>query len=73
MVDVGGVQVMGLVTREGLDEVRRPDLISVYLPFSYMLGGMTILVAADKVKKVDLPVDQALKLSVTAWIKARHD
>lgn len=73
LVEVGGVKVMGLVTREGLDELASPNLISVYVPFSYMLGGMTVLVPPDSVTKVDLPVDQALKLSVTAWIKAKEE
>ena len=66
-----GVDVMGLVTREDLsEELPGSTLISVYIPLSYMLGGMTILIEREKVKKVDMPVDQALKLSVTAWIKA---
>jgi len=69
LVELHGVQVMGLLTREGLTEINSPELVSVYVPFSYMLGGMTVLVPADKVRKVDLPVDQAIKLSVTAWIK----
>jgi uncharacterized membrane protein len=72
LVDLQGVQVMGLVTREGLAEIAEPGLVSVYVPFSYMLGGMTVLVPADKVRKVDVPVDQAIKLSVTAWIKKRE-
>lgn len=67
-----GVEVLGLITREELDELSTAGegLISVYVPLSYMLGGVTVLVKKDKVKKVDMPVDQALKLSVTAWIKA---
>jgi uncharacterized membrane protein len=65
-----GVEVLGLVTRDELDEIPGTDLVTVYIPFSYMLGGLTILVPKNKVKKVDMPVDQALKLSVTAWIKA---
>lgn len=67
-----GVEVMGLVTREDLIEL--PDaghLIAVYIPLSYMLGGITVLIPREKVKKIDIPVDQALKLSVTAWIKAK--
>lgn len=67
-----GVQVLGLVTREELEELPGSNLISVYVPLSYMLGGMTLLVDRDKVKKVNIPVDQALKLSVTAWIKAKE-
>lgn len=65
-----GVEALGLVTREDLDELGAKNLISVYIPFSYMLGGVTVIVSRDKVKIVDIPVDQALKLSVTAWIKA---
>lgn len=68
-----GVEVLGLVTREDLDELKDDTKISVYVPFSYMLGGMTLIVSKDKVRKVDIPVDQALKLSVTAWIKASEE
>lgn len=73
LVEVAGVKVMGMVTREGLEELSAPGLISVYVPFSYMLGGMTVIVPMEKVQKVDMPVDQALKLSVTAWIKAKDE
>lgn len=65
-----GINALGLVTREELDELPGSDLITVYIPLSYMLGGITILIEKHKVKKVDIPVEQALKLSVTAWIKA---
>lgn len=65
-----GVDVLGLVTREELEELPGSNLISVYIPLSYMLGGITVLIEREKVKKVDMQVDQALKLSVTAWIKA---
>lgn len=70
-----GVEALGLVTRDDLDELKvaGEGKVSVYIPFSYMLGGMTVIVARDKIKKVDIPVDQALKLSVTAWIKANED
>lgn len=69
-VEALGGEALGLVTREDIDEVPGENLVSVYMPLSYMLGGITILVPKEKLKKVDMPVDQALKLSVTAWIKA---
>ncbi len=65
-----GVKVLGLVTRDEIEELPGKNLIPVYIPLSYMLGGMTILIERDKVEVIDMPVDQALKLSVTAWIKA---
>jgi len=67
-----GVEALGLVTREELEELPTKNLVSVYIPLSYMLGGITILIDRDKLKKVDMKVDQALKLSVTAWIKAEN-
>jgi uncharacterized membrane protein len=72
-LDHMGVEVMGLVTRELLEEIKDTSKVSVYVPFSYMLGGMTLIVSRDKIKIIDIPVDQALKLSVTAWIKAQED
>ena len=72
-LDNFGVEVMGLVTREDIDELNDHSKVTVYVPFSYMLGGMTLIVSKDKVTKVDMPVDQALKLSVTAWIKASEE
>ena len=70
LVPFNGVDVLGLVTREDLEEIADKNLIAVYIPLSYMLGGLTIFVDRHTVKKVDMAVDQALKLSVTAWIKA---
>ncbi len=68
-----GVNALGIVTREELEtELPGTNLIPVYIPLSYMLGGITVLIDREKVQKVDIPVDQALKLSVTAWIKARE-
>jgi len=67
-----GVEALGFVTREELDEIPDRNLVSVYIPLSYMLGGVTVLIEREKLKKIDMKVDQALKLSVTAWIKAEN-
>ena len=69
-MESSGGYAFGFVTREDLHELPGHDLVSVYIPYSYMLGGMTLLVHKEKLIKVDIPVDQALKLAVTAWIKA---
>ena len=74
-MDHFGGETLGLVTREELDELGAAGQgkVSVYIPFSYMLGGMTVIVPKEKTKIVNIPVDQALKLSVTAWIKASEE
>jgi uncharacterized membrane protein len=66
-----GVKALGLVTREELTEMPGKNLVAVYIPLSYMLGGITVLIEPSKVEHVDIPVDVALKLSVTSWIKAK--
>lgn len=67
-------QVMGLVTRENFSDLGEnlklsPEKIAVYLPMSYGLGGYTILVHKSQVQPVDLPVEKAMSLALTAWIK----
>jgi uncharacterized membrane protein len=70
-----GGQVIGLVTRDHYADLNLQDQlggkVAVYVPFSYMLGGLTFLVDKDKVQDVDIPVEKALKLGVTAWIRVR--
>jgi uncharacterized membrane protein len=69
-----GIQSLGLVTREEFDDL--PDgtfvneEIAVYIPMSYMLGGFTTIVPRSTVRVVDIPVEKAIKLAITGWIKA---
>lgn len=68
------IQVFGLVTRENFDDIAtlglQADSVAVFIPFSYMVGGMTIMVSKDYVHEVDMSVDEAMKLAVTGWVKA---
>lgn len=70
----GGKEVLGLVTRENFFDVD-PNLkinsekIAVYVPMSYGLGGYTILVHKTQVTPLNIPVEKAMSLALTAWIK----
>ena len=69
-----GGEVIGLVTREEFSDLP-PNLIgtgsiAVYIPMSYMLGGMTTIVPKSSIREVDIPVERAIKLAITGWIKA---
>ncbi|MFA6134128.1 MAG: DUF502 domain-containing protein [Phycisphaerae bacterium] len=44
--------------------------VAVYLPFSYMLGGVTVLVGREHLRKVDMTVEEALKLSAIAHVSS---
>jgi uncharacterized membrane protein len=69
-----GFQSLGLVTREEFDDLAdgifEDDTIAVYIPMSYMLGGFTAILPRSSVREVDIPVERAIKLAITGWIKA---
>lgn len=70
----GGKEVLGLVTREHFNDVDsnlkiNPEKIAVYVPMSYGLGGYTILVHKNQVTPLNIPVEKAMSLALTAWIK----
>lgn len=64
---------MGLITRENFRDLEIKDVamdrVAVFFPFSYGLGGYTFLVPRDKLLKVDLPVEKAMSLAITGWVK----
>lgn len=72
-----GFKSIGLVTREVFDDLPEntfgSEEIAVYIPMSYMLGGFTAIVPREMVTEVDIPVEQAMKLAITGWIKADKD
>lgn len=42
--------------------------VAIYLPFSYMFGGITIFVSPENIREVNMPVEHALKLCATAQV-----
>lgn len=67
-------EVLGLVTREHFNDLDRnliinPDKLAVYIPMSYGLGGYTVLVNKSQVTAIDMPVEKAMSLALTGWIK----
>lgn len=73
-IENGTKEVMGLVTRESFQDLDKnikvsQDKIAVYVPMSYALGGFTMLVNRSQVTPLDIPVEKAMSLALTAWIK----
>ena len=44
------------------------DTATVYLPFSYMFGGITVFAAPESLQEIDMPVETCLKLCATAFV-----
>lgn len=76
LVNVGnsGAQAMGVVTRENFRDLpfgaKMTDKVAVYFPLSYGLGGYTLLVPRTSITEVDLPIERAMSLAITGWVKA---
>ena len=69
-----GAMAMGVVTRENFRDLpfgaEMNDKIAVYFPFSYGLGGYTLLIPRSSITEVNLPIERAMSLAITGWVKA---
>ena len=65
----GGAAAIGFVTRDdaaelGIDAIGA-DMVAVYFPLSYQIGGYTLLLPRTAVEPIDLPVETAMRLVLT--------
>ncbi len=73
--------IVGMITNKTLpsainntinkDKVSEKQLVAVYLPMSYMVGGYTILVESDRVKTVDWSFEEAMRFALTAGVSQK--
>ena len=73
---VGDAQIIGFVTRDDASElgIVKPeqDLLAVYFPMSYQIGGYTALLPRTSVVPLDLPVETAMRLVLTGGLSGAH-
>ncbi len=74
LVKGSGLKSIGLVTRDRFQdlpeaETHFKDLIAVFIPYSYALGGFTLLIPKAQITEVDIPVEKAMQLAITAWVQ----
>lgn len=75
LVELGGnLRILGIVTRAAFHDLglgsTLGDRMAVYIPFSYGMGGYTLLVPKSAVTPVNIPIEKAMSLAITAWVKA---
>jgi uncharacterized membrane protein len=56
----GGVQMMGFVTCDALEFIGGSGKVSVYLPLSYNMCGIMVIVPADQVEPIELDSKDAM-------------
>ena len=68
----GNGQQIGFITVSDFDEVLHTfiadDQIAVYLPFSYAIGGNTVIMSRENITEIDMSVEDALRFIATAGV-----
>jgi uncharacterized membrane protein len=70
-VSVAGMRLVGFVTRQDFTNLPPPlsttqDMIGVYLPMSYQIGGYTVYVPKSAVEALDMTIEDAMRFTLTA-------
>lgn len=69
-------EVIGFVTSDDPPFPRahdESDIVAVYLPMSYQLGGYTLFVPKERLRNLDMSADEAMKLTLTAGVSKRKN
>ncbi|MGH8244209.1 MAG: DUF502 domain-containing protein [Steroidobacteraceae bacterium] len=68
----GEARVIGFVTQDDASELgiveAQDDLVAVYFPMSYQIGGYTALLPRSRVATLDIPVEAAMRLVLTGGL-----
>jgi uncharacterized membrane protein len=68
----GEARVVGFVTQDDASELGivepKEDLVAVYFPMSYQIGGYTALLPRSRIEPLDMPVEAAMRLVLTGGI-----
>ncbi|MEJ0086511.1 MAG: DUF502 domain-containing protein [Pseudomonadota bacterium] len=73
-LDYGPGKLIGFVTQEHANTLGiggGDDLVAVYLPMSYQIGGYTLYVSRSKVHETDLSVEQAMRIVLTGGVRGK--
>lgn len=76
LATLGDAQLVGFVTRDDASELgivrRSDDLVAVYFPMSYQIGGYTALLPRGRIVPLDMSVETAMRLVLTGGLSGGH-
>jgi len=66
-----GCRLLGMLTEDRTDSIPQPlrtgpDCVAVYLPMRYQIGGFTVFVPRERLRPVDMSVEDAMRYALTA-------
>ena len=72
-VTIGGVQLIGFLVKDNVSHVlgmedQENDLVAIYLPMSYQVGGYTICVSRDQVRSLEMSNEDTMRWILTAGL-----
>lgn len=72
-LEIQGMQLIGFVTGEKMGQrlFGERDLVGVYLPLSYQIGGMTVYVSREKLTPLDISMEEAMRIAVTGGVQSK--
>src|SRR5271156_4481316 len=74
LASFANVHAIGFVPREAapavLAEHGGRDLVTVYFPMSYAFGGYTVYLPRERLQPLDISVEDAMRLAITAGLTA---
>jgi uncharacterized membrane protein len=74
LVPFGPGKILGFVTAESGDMLRRAadaeDIVAVYLPMSYMVGGYTVFLPRDLVEPTSLSVEEGMRIALMGGVRS---
>ncbi len=70
------IRLVGFMTASNVADISlhfdtSEQLVAVYLPMSYQIGGYTVFVPPSLVEPLDMSVEDAMRLTLTAGISAK--
>ena len=70
-------KIVGFMTQSSLNKMPKgindEDLVTVFLPMSYQMGGFSIFVKRNQVEEIDLPFEKAMQGALTGWVQINKD
>lgn len=65
--------VVGFVTRDSMDEnFGGEDVVAVYFPMSYQIGGYTVLLPKENLEPLDMSAQDAMRFVLTAGMSRQE-
>jgi uncharacterized membrane protein len=72
----GTAQVIGFVTEEQVNPKlfgsSDAELVAVYFPMSYQIGGYTLYLPKDELRETELSVEEAMRLVLIGGVTSQH-